>query len=234
MVEIAHPIEINLPAKLQDQEYRQKYFLAESSAQLAEQIAALRKLRGLNQTQLAEMVGTKQSAISRAEQADYQNWNFGTVRKMFSALDGRLRVTIEASEDVLSQYEEPKRSATEQKPFPGSDREAPERYSRFWAFANVQPMSWSDFEFSSWLIDSRTRPQPILPTVVASPVDPEIAKLKEENARLARENALLRVENELLKASAGNSAPPDRQGGLPTDFLRAALVVPKLPQPAQQ
>jgi transcriptional regulator with XRE-family HTH domain len=106
MAEIAHPIEIDLPSKLQDREYRQGYFLAESSADLAEQIAALRKRRGLNQTEVAELVGTKQPAISRVEQADYQNWNFGTVQKIVGALDGRMRVIIEAAEDVLPEYEE--------------------------------------------------------------------------------------------------------------------------------
>jgi transcriptional regulator with XRE-family HTH domain len=114
MAEVAHPIEIDLPSKLQDKEYRQGYFLAEASADLAEQIAALRKRRGLNQTQLAEQVGTKQPAISRVEQADYQNWNFGTVQKIVGALDGRMRVIVEAAEDVLPEYEqEEKREDTE-------------------------------------------------------------------------------------------------------------------------
>jgi hypothetical protein len=45
MAEIAHSIGLNLPEKLKDREYRQKFFLAESSAQIAAQLIALRKRR---------------------------------------------------------------------------------------------------------------------------------------------------------------------------------------------
>ncbi len=105
MTEIAHSIDLKLPEKLQDPEYRQKFFLAESSARIAEQLIKLRKRRGLNQKQFAEITSTHQPAISRAEQADYQNWSFGTLRKIADALDARIRVLIEPSEDVLHEYD---------------------------------------------------------------------------------------------------------------------------------
>jgi transcriptional regulator with XRE-family HTH domain len=105
MTEVAHHIDLNLPAKLRDKDYRQQFFLAEASSRIAEQIVALRKRRILNQKQLAELTDTKQPAISRVEQADYQNWSFSTLRKIVEALDARIRVVIEASEDVLSEYE---------------------------------------------------------------------------------------------------------------------------------
>jgi transcriptional regulator with XRE-family HTH domain len=106
MAEIAQSININLAAKLKDKEYRRKFFWAESCTRVAEQLVALRKRRGLNQTQVADLIGTKQPAISRAEQADYQSLNLGTVRKIADRLDARLRVYIEPAEDVLCEYED--------------------------------------------------------------------------------------------------------------------------------
>lgn len=105
MTEIAAFIEINLAEKLQNREYRQAFFLAESSADIAKQLVDLRKRRGLDQAQLAALVGTQQPAISRIEKADYQNWSFNTLRKIAAAEDARIRIEIKPSEDVLSEYE---------------------------------------------------------------------------------------------------------------------------------
>jgi transcriptional regulator with XRE-family HTH domain len=101
----AHSIDLNLRQKLQDKEYRRKFFWTESSARIAAELIALRKRRGLNQTQVAKLIGTKQPAISRAEQADYQNWNLGTLRAIADAMDARIRVIIEPSEDILREYD---------------------------------------------------------------------------------------------------------------------------------
>jgi transcriptional regulator with XRE-family HTH domain len=101
----APSIDLNLGEKLKDKSYRRRFFWAESSALTAAQLIALRKRRGLNQRDVADMVGTKQPAISRVEQADYQNWNLVTLRAIVEALDGRLRVIIEPAEDVLGEYD---------------------------------------------------------------------------------------------------------------------------------
>jgi transcriptional regulator with XRE-family HTH domain len=105
MPDIAHSIDLNLRQKLEDRSYRLRFFWAESSALIAEALIALRRRRGLNQTQVAELTGTKQPAISRVEQADYQNWNIKTLRTYAEALDARVRVLIQPSEDVLIEYE---------------------------------------------------------------------------------------------------------------------------------
>jgi transcriptional regulator with XRE-family HTH domain len=105
-MEPAQSIDLNLREKLKDRGYRQRFFWAECSAHIAEQLISLRKRRGLNQTQVAELANTKQPAISRAEQADYQNRKIETLRAIVEALDGRLRVIIEPSEDVLAEYED--------------------------------------------------------------------------------------------------------------------------------
>jgi transcriptional regulator with XRE-family HTH domain len=116
MAEIAHSIDLNLEEKLRDRSYRQKFFLAESSARIAAQLIALRKLRGLSQKEVADIIGTQQPAISRAEQADYQNWSFATLRGIADALDARLRVLIEPSEDVTKEYSQSPEDAAEQNP----------------------------------------------------------------------------------------------------------------------
>jgi transcriptional regulator with XRE-family HTH domain len=107
MEELAPAIDLDLATKLRDRGYRQKFFLAESSALIAEQLVALRKRRELSQKRVAELAATGQPAISRAEQADYQNWSFNTLRSLADVLDARLRILIEAAEDVLPEYEAP-------------------------------------------------------------------------------------------------------------------------------
>ena len=98
-------IELNIPKKLLDRDYRKRFFLAEASALIAEQLIELRKRRGLTQTELAEKAETGQPAISRVERADYHNWSFRTLRTLADLMDARIRVLIEPSEDVLHEYE---------------------------------------------------------------------------------------------------------------------------------
>lgn len=100
-------IDLRLPEKLRDPEYRREFFDAETSAQIAHQLIDLRKLRGMSQTVLAAKIGTKQAGISRIESADYGKWSFNTLRKIAEVLDARLRVIIQPSEAVLEEYQEP-------------------------------------------------------------------------------------------------------------------------------
>jgi transcriptional regulator with XRE-family HTH domain len=97
-------IDLDLVTKLQDPNYRQAFFIAESSALIAKQLIELRKRRGLNQTQVAAALATGQPVISRVERSDYRNWSFNTLRRLAEAMDARLRVYIEPSEDVLNEY----------------------------------------------------------------------------------------------------------------------------------
>lgn len=104
MTEKPHIIELGISLKLRDREYRSKFFLAETSARIAAQLISLRKRRQLNQSQVAELAGTAQPAISRAERADYHSWSFNTLRSIADALDARIRVIIEPAEDILEEY----------------------------------------------------------------------------------------------------------------------------------
>ena len=104
----AKPVNLELARRLrEDKNARLRYFWAESSRKIAEQLIALRKRRGLTQADVAKLTATKQPAISRVEQADYQNWNLKTLRSIAEALDARVLVVIQPSEDVLNEYEPP-------------------------------------------------------------------------------------------------------------------------------
>jgi DNA-binding XRE family transcriptional regulator len=59
---------------------------------IAEQICAIRKKAGLSQKQLADLVGTTQSAISRLEDADYNGHSLATLRKVGAVLQQRVQV----------------------------------------------------------------------------------------------------------------------------------------------
>lgn len=61
---------------------------------IAFQIIDLRKAAGLTQTQLAKMVGTKQSNIARIEDADYTGYTLKTLEKVTSALKARIEIKI--------------------------------------------------------------------------------------------------------------------------------------------
>ena len=67
-----HPlpsIDLDLVHKLEsDPGTRERFFLAEASAEIARQLIKLRKRRGYSQTELAERAGTQQPAVSRAEE----------------------------------------------------------------------------------------------------------------------------------------------------------------------
>jgi transcriptional regulator with XRE-family HTH domain len=106
-------IDLDVAGRLRaDEEFRQAYFIAESSGMIARQLIRLRKRRGLSQTDVAKQLETRQPAISRVESADYRNWSFNTLRRLAEAMDARIRVIIEPSEDVLGEYETP---STEEK-----------------------------------------------------------------------------------------------------------------------
>jgi ribosome-binding protein aMBF1 (putative translation factor) len=62
------------------------------NADIARQVYDLRMEACLTQKQLAEMVGTKQSVISRIEDADYRGHSLMMLKRIASALKRRLKV----------------------------------------------------------------------------------------------------------------------------------------------
>ena len=64
------------------------------NADMARMIYDRRKEAGLTQKQLAELVGTTQSVISRLEDADYQGHSLSMLNQIAQALNQRLSVTM--------------------------------------------------------------------------------------------------------------------------------------------
>lgn len=69
---------------------------ADRAWNIAFQMYDLRKKAGLTQTQLAKLVGTKQSNIARIESADYTGYTLKTLEKVANALKAKLEVRIVA------------------------------------------------------------------------------------------------------------------------------------------
>jgi transcriptional regulator with XRE-family HTH domain len=98
-------IDLDISKRLkEDDEFRKGYFRALSRNEMAAQIIKLRKMRKMRQRDLADAVDTRQSAISRLEKADYASWNFQTLLGIAEALNARLHIQLEPSEDVIAQY----------------------------------------------------------------------------------------------------------------------------------
>lgn len=65
---------------------------AQLNAQIAQEIYELRTRAGLTQKQLAELVGTTDSAISRLEDADYAGHSLKMLQRISRALNRRLEI----------------------------------------------------------------------------------------------------------------------------------------------
>lgn len=78
--------------KFQVKEYRQAFAEAELRNNLALQIKSNRVERGLSQKDLATLVGTKQSVISRCEDPSYGRLSLATLLSVANALDVCLQV----------------------------------------------------------------------------------------------------------------------------------------------
>ena len=65
---------------------------AKLNAQIAQEIYALRTRAGLTQMQLATLVGTTDSAISRLEDAEYSGHSLKMLQRISAALNRRLEV----------------------------------------------------------------------------------------------------------------------------------------------
>ncbi|MBI2593266.1 helix-turn-helix transcriptional regulator [Candidatus Daviesbacteria bacterium] len=67
---------------------------------IAFQIYDLRKKARLTQTQLAKLVGTRQSNIARIEAADYTGYTLKTLEKVTKALKAKLEIKIIPSDQM--------------------------------------------------------------------------------------------------------------------------------------
>jgi len=75
-----------------DPEYREMLSEERVKSQAAQAIYRLRTAAGLTQKQLADLVGTTQSVISRLEDADYEKHSFAMLERIGAALQHRVEV----------------------------------------------------------------------------------------------------------------------------------------------
>lgn len=78
---------------LKDKEVYKEYKRLEPKYQLTSQLIGARIKKGLTQKELAEKIGTKQSAIARVESGE-ANPSFDFLEKITRALDSKLIVQI--------------------------------------------------------------------------------------------------------------------------------------------
>lgn len=64
------------------------------NAQVARTIYQMRTEAGLTQKQLADLIGTTQSVISRLEDADYEGHSLSMISRIAEALERRLKVEL--------------------------------------------------------------------------------------------------------------------------------------------
>jgi ribosome-binding protein aMBF1 (putative translation factor) len=65
---------------------------ARANDDVAHEISALRSQAGLTQKQLAKLVGTSASVISRLEDADYEGHSMAVLRRIAAALNKRVEI----------------------------------------------------------------------------------------------------------------------------------------------
>lgn len=103
--------------KFRDRDYRRVYVDEFTHAYLATQIQVLREQRELSQKELAQLVGVKQSQISRFENVNNTSWQGRTLRNLAAAFDLVLVTKFESFGAVLRDIDSFGREALERPSF---------------------------------------------------------------------------------------------------------------------
>jgi len=82
--------------ELRDYDYAEGYAETLLSARIATQIKVLREQQEMKQTELASLMGTTQTVISRIENVNYSSWSIKTLKKIARAFKLRLKVSFES------------------------------------------------------------------------------------------------------------------------------------------
>ncbi|MCJ7842568.1 helix-turn-helix domain-containing protein [Lederbergia sp. NSJ-179] len=80
--------------RMKDSEFKREWENSQVEYEIARQIIKIRKEKGLTQAGLAELIHSKQSAISRIENGD-QNVTLGTLKKIASVLNTKIQLEID-------------------------------------------------------------------------------------------------------------------------------------------
>jgi transcriptional regulator with XRE-family HTH domain len=91
----APPLDEQLKRDFTDPEYAAGYAESFMDSQIAAQLKVVREQRGMTQQQVAESIGTVQSAYSRLEDVNYCRWSLTTLKKLAAAYGFWLKVSFE-------------------------------------------------------------------------------------------------------------------------------------------
>jgi transcriptional regulator with XRE-family HTH domain len=86
-----------------DPDYRAAYADSFVDAWIALQIRVVREQREMTQKDLADVLGTTQTAISRLENANYSGRSISTLKNVAKALDCRLKVSLETYGSLIAE-----------------------------------------------------------------------------------------------------------------------------------
>lgn len=92
-------------SKLRNKQFRHAYTKEHIYVGIASQIRLIRKKLNISQTQLADIIGTKQSMVSRIEDPDSGSVNLKTLIKIAEALDVSLIVKFASFGKFLDEYQ---------------------------------------------------------------------------------------------------------------------------------
>ena len=92
--------------EFRDPEYRHGYIQSFVDSVVASQVRILRKHHGLSQAELAEKLGTKQSAISRIEDPNSSVCSVTTLKRLAKVFDVGLSVRFESFGEMLFEIED--------------------------------------------------------------------------------------------------------------------------------
>jgi len=92
--------------KLKSKQFRHAYQREHIRVGIASQIRLIRNKLNISQTQLSEIVGTKQSVISRLEDPDAGSVNLNTLLKIAEAFDVSLIVKFSSFGKFLNEYQD--------------------------------------------------------------------------------------------------------------------------------
>jgi ribosome-binding protein aMBF1 (putative translation factor) len=84
-----------LAKQLKDKDFAERFVRAGDAWDIAMQIAARRKESGLSQKELARRLKTSQQQISRLESPSYEGHSLSMLRRVASALNAEIKVSIE-------------------------------------------------------------------------------------------------------------------------------------------
>lgn len=107
----------NKSAKFDDKDYRHAYMETAVRGDVARQIQALRHQAGLTQAEFAELIGTRQSVVSRLESADYGKVSVQTLLTVAGAADVALIIQFVSVEEFLFRMQQSLHKGTIPRPY---------------------------------------------------------------------------------------------------------------------